>query len=98
MNNAAAKIKMINASLRCFTFGLLALIPFIGICFGIIALYYAGKVRVAEKQLWNPARTYAMIGGAVAGLCSILWAILAAIILLNIANSGQGNVTDFGGD
>jgi hypothetical protein len=88
MNSGAAKIRMINASLRCFTFGLLALLPFIGIPFGIVALVYAGKARVAEKQFWNPARPYMMIGGTVASLCVILWTFSFILIVWNIMNPG----------
>ena len=84
MNDAAAKIKMINASLRCFIFGMLALLPIIGIPFGLIALVHAGRTRVAEKHLWNPARRYMMIGGIVASLCVILWTFLFILILWNI--------------
>ncbi|MGO8763597.1 MAG: hypothetical protein ACLQSR_00495 [Limisphaerales bacterium] len=86
MTNGAAKIKMINASLRCFTFGLLSLLPFIGIPFGVLALVESGKVRVAEKQLWNPARPYMMIGGTIAGLSVIFWFMTGILIIFRLMN------------
>jgi hypothetical protein len=81
---------MINTSRRCFTCGMLSLLPVIGIPFAVAALVYAGKVRVAEKQLWNPARPYMMIGGIVASLSLILWTFDIVLTMWNLRNPGPG--------
>ncbi|HEY3763448.1 MAG TPA: hypothetical protein VGN23_17015 [Verrucomicrobiae bacterium] len=86
MNEGAAKIRMINLSLRCFTFGMLALLPFIGVPFGLVALVYAGKARVAGKQRWNPAHRYLMVGGVVGALFVLLWVVVFGLILWNTLN------------
>ncbi len=88
MNNGPAKIKMINASMRCFTFGMLALLPIIGIPFGIIALVYAGKARAGQKKFWNPAHAHVLAGGLVAALCTILWSFIFILIIFNLLNPG----------
>jgi len=49
-------------------------------------LVYAGKARIAEKHLWNPARTQMMVGGIVASLCVILWTFLFILIIWNIGH------------
>jgi hypothetical protein len=70
------------------------MLPIIGIPFGVLALVCAGKVRVAEKQLWNPARPYMMIGGIVASLFVILWTFVFILILWNIINPGRAYEAD----
>ena len=64
MNNAiaAAKIKMMKGSLRCFIFGLLGLLPIFGPPFAIAALWVSGRVRAKEKLFWNVARPYRIWG------------------------------------
>ena len=49
--DASAKIKMLNSSMQCFAFGLLGLIPVIGLPFALSALWISGCVRVKEKQI-----------------------------------------------
>ena len=72
-NDPAVKIAMIKGSLRCFTFGMLSLLPFIGIPFSVLALLHAGKVRMREKQYWNVARPYRIWGAVTGGLSAIIW-------------------------
>lgn len=91
MNNGLAKIKMINASLRCFTFGLLALLPFIGIAFGLCALVYSAKARAGQKQFWNPARPQQIIGATCAFFATIFWVIVFILIVWRILNPPPDN-------
>jgi len=86
MNDATAKIKMIKASLRCFTFGLLALLPVIGIAFGILALVFADRARVGQKRFWNPARTHWILGNLCAAIGIIFWSFIFILIIWHIAN------------
>ena len=53
MNAAAdAKIKMLKSSMQCFVFGLLGLLPVIGLPFALAALVDFGEgSRPAEKNL-----------------------------------------------
>jgi hypothetical protein len=68
----AAKIKMMKASVRCLLFGVLSLLPLIGLPFGLAALWLAGRVRAQEKQLWNAAKPYRMFGVLAAGVGTLL--------------------------
>jgi hypothetical protein len=87
MNQAAtAKIRMIEASLRCFYFGLLALLPFIGIPFAVLALVLAGTARVEQRRSWNPAQPYQMAGGICAALGLIVWSFFLILIIWRLLN------------
>jgi hypothetical protein len=73
MNNIpAAKIKMMKASIRCLIFGVLSLLPVIGLPFGLAALWISGRVRVKEKQLWNAAKPYRIYGVVCAAVGTVL--------------------------
>ena len=79
----AAKIKMMKASTRCLLYGMLALVPAIGLPFGLVALWLSGRVRLQEKQLWNPAKPYRMIGVACAAVGTIVWAGIFIFVIGN---------------
>ena len=80
-NDATAKIAMLESSMRCFVYGLLGLLPLIGLPFALLALWNGGKARVQEKVYWNAARQYRILGVACAGFGSIIWSILIIIYL-----------------
>jgi hypothetical protein len=84
MNAAAAKIRMLKSSMRCFAFGLLGLLPFIGLPFGLAALWISGRVRVTEKQFWNAARPYRIWGAVCAAIGTILWAGILVFVVGNV--------------
>jgi hypothetical protein len=77
---ATAKLKMLQASIHCLVYGLLAFLPGIGLPFAIAALVTAGSVRNKEKQFWNAAKPYRMIGVACAALGTTGWLIIAVLI------------------
>jgi len=79
--DAEAKVRMLQSSLRCFVFGLLGLLPVIGIPFAIAALWISGRVRVKEKQLWNAARPYRIWGLVCAAGGTIFWGFILTIII-----------------
>ena len=90
MNPAAeAKIKMLNSSMRCFVFGMLGLIPLIGLPFALAALWISGCVRAKEKQLWNAARPYRIWGVVCAAGGTIFWGFILTIIIYQTA-TGSG--------
>jgi hypothetical protein len=81
------EIQAINRSLRCFVFGLLALIPLLGLPLTVIAWRHSVEVERKFKHQWNPARQYLLWGralGLLGGLISLVllvlisWAIFGA--------------------
>lgn len=89
-NDSLAKVTMLNGSLRCFAYGLLALLPGIGIPFAVAALWNAGRVRVQEKKNWNAAAAYRTAGVICATIGLIFWFIVATLIAFNAAASNDG--------
>jgi hypothetical protein len=79
------KIHMINGSLRCFAFGLLALLPLIGIPFAVISISNFRSVFFSKGTLWNPAERYLRIGlaCATAGILLHLLAVAAVVIQIS---------------
>lgn len=71
---------MLKDSTRCLVYGLLGLLPFIGLPFALIALWLAGRVRVREKKYWNAAKSYCFWGGASAAFGAIFWFLLLVLI------------------
>ena len=88
MTNVEAKIQMLKGSMQCFAFGLLGLLPVIGLPFALAALWIAGRVRMKEKQLWNAARSYRIWGVVCAAGGTILWGFILMLILYNAASRG----------
>ena len=81
MNTAAAKIRMLESSMQCFVFGLIGLLPVIGLPFALAALWIAGRVRMSEKQLWNAARPYRIWVVVCAAAGTIIWSFILIIVL-----------------
>jgi hypothetical protein len=48
--------------LRCFIFGWLALVPWLGIPFVFLAWWQSRGARRLEHRIWNPARGYRLAG------------------------------------
>jgi hypothetical protein len=75
-DDVVVKIGMLKDSVRCLIFGVLSLLPVIGLPFGLIALWTAGRVRERERYLWNAAKPYRIWGtifavfGIILGLAS----------------------------
>jgi hypothetical protein len=88
--DASAKIQMLKSSLRCFAFGLLGLIPLLGLPFAVAALWISGRVRVKEKFCWNAARPYRIWGVVCAAVGTILWLGILAIVVARALMIAQG--------
>ena len=100
MNDEAnAKIRMLKDSLNCFVFGLLGLLPLIGIPFAIVALLMSGVVRRSEKRYWNAAQPYRIWGVACAAFGLVFWFLIASLIVGNaiINSDGSGDGWSGGG-
>ena len=91
--NAEIKIRMLNSSMRCFVFGLLGLIPLIGLPFALAALWISGRVRVKEKLFWNSARPYRIWGVVCAAAGALFWFLIGALIAYSSINHGGSGGT-----
>ena len=78
----AAKIKMIQGSVRCLTFGLLGLLPIIGLPFALAALWIGGRVRVKEKLFWNVARPHRLWGVTCAAIGAVVWSVVDGLLIM----------------
>jgi hypothetical protein len=88
--DASAKIQMLKSSLSCFTFGLLGLIPLLGLPFAFAALWISGRVRVKEKLFWNAARPYRIWGVVCAAVGTVLWLGILAVVVARALMIAQG--------
>jgi hypothetical protein len=79
--DAEAKIRMLKSSLRCSVYGLLGLLPVIGLPFAIATLWISGRVRAREKLFWNAARPYRIWGVVCAAGGTIFWGFILTIII-----------------
>jgi hypothetical protein len=86
----AAKIKMMKGSIRCLVYGVLALVPIIGLPFGLAALWLSGRIRRAEKQFWNAARPYRIGGVLCAAIGTVLWTGVLMIIIARARMVAEG--------
>jgi hypothetical protein len=86
--DAGTKIQMLKSSLCCFVFGLLGLLPGIGLPFAIAALWISGRVRAREKFFWNAAKPYRVWGVVCAALGTIVWSFIVALIVYHSAVGG----------
>jgi hypothetical protein len=95
----AAKIKMMKGSIRCLIFGVLALLPAIGLPFGLAALWISGRVRKQEKMFWNPARPYRIWGVACAAGGTVVWFLVVTLIVYHsVSSSSYGGIYRLSGD
>ncbi len=76
-----AKIRMLQNSLRCFTCGLLGLLPVIGLPFAFAALVLSGQVRAGQKTHWNAARPYWICGVVSAMAGTIFWSFILILVV-----------------
>ena len=89
-SNAGEKIKMLQGSIRCLVFGLLGLVPVIGLPFGFAALWISGRVRAREKKIWNVARPYRICGVVCAAVGTVVWTGVLAIVVARALMIAEG--------
>ncbi|MGD0743548.1 MAG: hypothetical protein ABSA45_00180 [Verrucomicrobiota bacterium] len=85
-----AKIRMLRSSLLCFVFGLLGLIPLIGLPFAFSALWISGRIRIQEKHFWNAARPYRIWGVVCAVMGAVLGSGILAFVIIRAWMIAQG--------
>lgn len=86
-SQAQAKLEMLQTSIHCLIFGLLAMLPVIGLPFAVAALWLSGRVRRHEKQFWNAAKPYRIIGVTCAALATIGWVLIGSLIAMSIVSN-----------
>jgi hypothetical protein len=83
------KIELIQRSLRCFTMGVIGVLPVVGIPFAVLALAHYFRVKRESGAQWNPAQQYLTWGLATAlsglFLTFVLTLVAASILVLNLA-------------
>ena len=87
MNDPAARIRLIEHSLRCFTLGLLSLIPVLGLVPGVLAIRVHFQVWSIEDREWNPAGRYLRAGFCLAWCGLILGLGFLSLGLLTLAHN-----------
>jgi hypothetical protein len=86
-----ARLKMLEGSTRCFTFGLLGLLPVVGLPFALTALWVSGSVRRREKYMWNAARPYRVCGMICGAVGTALWTMLLFLVLGGLISYMHGS-------
>ena len=74
------KIEVIQRSLRCFTMGLIGLLPALGIPFAAIALSNYFRVKRIAGAQWNPAQQY-LTWGLVTALCGLFLTVVVVFVV-----------------
>lgn len=81
------RVRLLDRSLRCFVFGMLSLIPVLGLPMSILAWWHGHVASRQSKGQWNPARHYVLWGRALAWLGCLVTFVLFPLLLLAIANA-----------
>jgi len=80
------RIEMINRSLRCFVFGLLGLVPLLGIPASAVSFVQYWQVAQQADGDWNPAESYLAWGLVLAIMGLGLSFVFCAVMVLAIIN------------
>ena len=83
----AVKIKMMKASLRCLVFGVLGLLPIIGVPFALAALWSSFVARKQERFFWNPAKPHRIAGFICGALGALIWSAVDTILIYHACNN-----------
>lgn len=78
------RIEMIDSSLRCFTYGLIGLLPVIGIPMAVLSAIQHARVKRGQGEVWNPAQRY-LFWGAVCARMGLALFLLVPVIVLTIS-------------
>jgi hypothetical protein len=85
--DAREKIKMLKGSIRCLVLGLLALLPVVGLPFGLAALWVSGRVCAREKRFWNAARPYRILGITCAAFGMVIWSVVDTFLIFHMISN-----------
>lgn len=81
------RARAIRRSLACHILGWCSLVPWLGLPCALLAWWQGSAARLDEAQAWNPARTYRLLGLALAALGATITLISAAIAALSYART-----------
>jgi hypothetical protein len=76
------KIDMIERSLRCFVFGLIGLLPVIGIPMAVLSAAQYRRVKQGRGEMWNPAHRYFFWGGVCARMGLALFLLIPVVVVI----------------
>jgi len=85
------RVELTERSLRCFTFGLLSLIPVVGLPMAGLALVQKWSIQRRAAGMWNPAERYMRWGAIFATWGAILSSAAAIAIGEWIAYSAHNS-------
>jgi hypothetical protein len=85
--SATVKLKMMKASIRCLVFGLLGLLPIIGVPFALAAMWSSYLARSQERVLWNPAQPHRIVGLICASVGALIWSAVDTILIYHACNN-----------
>jgi hypothetical protein len=74
------KVEMIERSMSCFTLGLFALLPVIGIPMAMMSLVQSRRVKLGQGGMWNPGGRYRLWGSVFARIGIVLTFIVIVFI------------------
>ena len=86
----AVKIKMMKASVRCLAFGLLGLLPIIGVPFALAGFWASFSARRQERYFWNPAKPHRIVGLICAAIGALVWSAVDTILIYHAFNNYAG--------
>jgi len=75
------RIEMIEGSLRCFDYGLIGLLPVIGIPMAVLSTFQYARVKRGRGEMWNPAHRYLFWGGVCARMSLALFLLVPLVVL-----------------
>ena len=84
---ASQKLKMMKASLRCLIFGILGLLPLIGVPFALAGLWFSYVARREEQRYWNPAKPQRSLGLICSAFGALLWGAIDTILIYQAGNN-----------
>jgi hypothetical protein len=84
---AISRVKLMKTSLRCLVFGLLGLLPLIGLPFALAALWFSYSARRWEVMFWNPAKPHRILGLLCASVGAFVWGVVDTIIIYHAFNN-----------
>jgi hypothetical protein len=85
------KVLMIERSLSCFVWGLLGLIPVLGIPMAIHSMHQHWCVKRDSKDFWNPAGRYLLWGVVCARVGGVISVLIVGTIVILVSFKAMGN-------
>ena len=85
------KVLLIERSLSCFIWGLLGLIPVLGIPMAIYSMQQHWRLKRDRNGMWNPAGRYLLWGIVCARVGGIVSVIIVTTVVIVVSFAAMGN-------